>query len=457
MMTHSGERPFACAFPGCHKSFGRSDNFTAHVRTHEANRRKSSVSGLDVGSHKRPAAETSEELKRFKVTDDDSSANSPFSDASDNGSRSVSPAQLSPTAKCCSIQMMLNDAAVPEQTRTSLTEIDGPPERTSPTQQAAERSDEEKKNSAAILLASMRTSSSSAARASSAQDRRASYLGAQFTYPTIPQQGAQPVFVLPPPATQFQFQHPQSGMVIAGGAFPPGSFVVPLAHVPHQSQAPMEPAVVPLNNRPRSRTLPTMPNLLVLPAQLAPCPPYAVPAVPPGPFRTADALKAENDPAVAGRHLAGAGSGASGTEGDEADAPASKPHCCHHPGCARRFKRREHLRRHLRTHTSEKPFECPVCHKNFSRNDNLTQHIRIHRGSRSQQRNFEAENDDGDPAGSPAATAVAAAVPSSPISDDQLSDPSASAPSSPITDAGAAASSPPPKAASGMGGRGASA
>ncbi|KAK7035659.1 hypothetical protein R3P38DRAFT_2616052 [Favolaschia claudopus] len=46
--------------------------------------------------------------------------------------------------------------------------------------------------------------------------------------------------------------------------------------------------------------------------------------------------------------------------------------------CGRMFKRMEHLRRHLRTHTMERPFVCPKCNKRFSRSDNLNQHVRTH-------------------------------------------------------------------------------
>ncbi|KAI1813040.1 hypothetical protein GGS20DRAFT_501212 [Poronia punctata] len=47
---------------------------------------------------------------------------------------------------------------------------------------------------------------------------------------------------------------------------------------------------------------------------------------------------------------------------------------CSH--CGRNFKRSEHLERHVRTHTKEKPYICH-CGSAFSRRDLLTRHIRI--------------------------------------------------------------------------------
>ncbi|EDO18136.1 hypothetical protein Kpol_1031p42 [Vanderwaltozyma polyspora DSM 70294] len=50
---------------------------------------------------------------------------------------------------------------------------------------------------------------------------------------------------------------------------------------------------------------------------------------------------------------------------------------CEH--CDRRFKRQEHLKRHVRSlHMGEKPFSCHICEKKFSRSDNLNQHIKTH-------------------------------------------------------------------------------
>ncbi|ODV59181.1 C2H2-type zinc finger protein ASCRUDRAFT_16582, partial [Ascoidea rubescens DSM 1968] len=48
------------------------------------------------------------------------------------------------------------------------------------------------------------------------------------------------------------------------------------------------------------------------------------------------------------------------------------------PLCKARFHRPEHVKRHLRSHSSEKPFHCdqPGCNKRFNRNDNLKAHLR---------------------------------------------------------------------------------
>ncbi|KAK9455134.1 hypothetical protein V1511DRAFT_334395 [Dipodascopsis uninucleata] len=46
--------------------------------------------------------------------------------------------------------------------------------------------------------------------------------------------------------------------------------------------------------------------------------------------------------------------------------------------CNRKFRRREHLKRHISTlHQRDKPFSCEFCNRRFSRGDNLLQHSRM--------------------------------------------------------------------------------
>lgn len=48
--------------------------------------------------------------------------------------------------------------------------------------------------------------------------------------------------------------------------------------------------------------------------------------------------------------------------------------CVGYEGCSMSFTRSEHLARHMRKHTGERPFACCFCSKHFSRLDNLRQH-----------------------------------------------------------------------------------
>lgn len=77
-----------------------------------------------------------------------------------------------------------------------------------------------------------------------------------------------------------------------------------------------------------------------------------------------------------------------------------KSHSCPIPSCGRLFKRLEHLKRHVRTHTQERPYICNHCNKAFSRSDNLAQHRKTHERDASvsgeQYGNYSGEEDEDD-------------------------------------------------------------
>ncbi|XP_066275170.1 histone-lysine N-methyltransferase PRDM9-like [Branchiostoma lanceolatum] len=55
-----------------------------------------------------------------------------------------------------------------------------------------------------------------------------------------------------------------------------------------------------------------------------------------------------------------------------------KPHKC--PTCGKGFTLKAHLQRHQRAHTGEKPYRCEECGRSFNRQSNLTRHMLTHSG-----------------------------------------------------------------------------
>ncbi|KAI8365271.1 uncharacterized protein BYT42DRAFT_608787 [Radiomyces spectabilis] len=322
MLVHTGERPHVCPYPGCGKSFSRSDNFHAHYRTH-----------------------AKKSMQHFRVP------------ASSSCSR--------PTSASAAASVAANAAATASVTPNFDT---------------------------------LHRSHSTYYMKNDSFDMMSPYssdmYGHRQMYPTsgmlsthdyaMQQQEQQQAPPLPPPPSSSSHYMRSFHMPMPSGIGPFGAVmhgVSPSAQSMSASSTPESPSL--LNHTLSHQTShsffsPTSatdgvhrsdsPYAYSMNSLVSPTTGNGSPTVP-APYHTSAHVGV---PPITGRRSASVSSVSSNGQ--------IKSHICPVPQCQRRFKRLEHLKRHMRIHTLERPFACsfPSCHKTFSRSDNLSQHMKTH-------------------------------------------------------------------------------
>ncbi|XP_027563198.1 myc-associated zinc finger protein-like, partial [Neopelma chrysocephalum] len=104
-------------------------------------------------------------------------------------------------------------------------------------------------------------------------------------------------------------------------------------------------------------------------------------APPPTMLPLPELLPGEAAPEGGGAGAAGGGAGTGsggGGGGASSRRPPRKSHAC--DTCGKAFRDVYHLKRHRLSHTDERPFQCPVCQQRFKRKDRMASHVRSHQG-----------------------------------------------------------------------------
>ncbi|SAM02713.1 hypothetical protein [Absidia glauca] len=118
----------------------------------------------------------------------------------------------------------------------------------------------------------------------------------------------------------------------------------------------------------RINELPYAPNLVNL--QLTP-PPKHTPSHSPntGKKKTGPKSKSETTATIL-----------SSSPSSSTPAKSNNNYRCDYPNCDKTFTRPYNLKSHRRTHTAERPFECPLCSKSFARQHDRNRHAKLHLG-----------------------------------------------------------------------------
>ncbi|CAL8285206.1 unnamed protein product [Merluccius merluccius] len=82
-------------------------------------------------------------------------------------------------------------------------------------------------------------------------------------------------------------------------------------------------------------------------------------------------------PAAAAAAAVVMGTGATGQRPAN-PSPVRKNHACE--TCGKAFRDVYHLNRHRLSHSDEKPYSCPICQQRFKRKDRMSHHVRSHQG-----------------------------------------------------------------------------